>query len=381
VITALMFNYGLVCVISWIAGVVTRACTAEENFALMDEQGLLTSLTRKKTAKAKKAGRSGPRHPGWVLMWTSIVALACFAAGESIIGGASEGHRRHAVMCMVSYSFFALVLLALTSLSALRMSARQRRIRVHSSITPVWTIASATIVAIILAIAAVLPTVKAAEHVRNTISQLPSWVREAPATSLDDAPDYGVRSPDADPGGDDDAGQDEGARQGAEGNDAGEFADSGDDDSPTQGGGEGGEESATPESAGSSDEGAGESGQGASDSSEGAGGQGDAGEGGGGEGEGDPDSGEGAQSDSENSPSEGDGDSSEGEGEQESESGAASEGDGSDAEQASDAGASDSAGGMKLPPWWLWLLILLALLLLALLIAYVVWRTWKNRKN
>ena len=381
-VVALVFNYGLVALIWWIAGLVTRACTAEESFQAMDEEGILTSLRRTGGSKRKKK-RNAPRHPGWVLMWTSLVALITFALGQRFIGASSEEHRRHAFWCMVLYSFFALVLLALTSLSALRMSARQRRIRVSHSITPVWTLASVLIVASILALAAAIPRMNITERVVQRISQLPGGWSEPPPTPFEDAPEWGMRKPLEDPGGQDKADEDEGARPGAEGNDSGMHPDEGEDDSDAQTGSEGGQDEATAEPAGSGDEGDGDTGQDSGEESGGEQGEGESGGGGEQSDEGEQhDGSETGESNSEDDPSQGGGSSDDGQGEDsdsESESGA---GEGERPSDSASESKTDAGGGIDLlKQLLLWLLILLGLLLLALLIAYLVYRALKNRKN
>ncbi|MGQ9730214.1 MAG: DUF4129 domain-containing protein [Candidatus Zipacnadales bacterium] len=237
---ALIFNYALVGFIWWIANLVTRACTAEENFETMLEQGLLTSMRRR--ARAKTSHQTDqPRHPGWVLMWMSVAALITFALGQHVVGAADSAHRRHAFLCMVSYSFFALLLLALTSLSSLRMSARQRYIRVESAITPVWAIASALIITAILLLAALLPRVHAVERMRERVAQIHGW-REPPETPLNNAPPWGSRRPRGDPGGDRAADEDEGSAQGAKGEEAGQYERPGEGQAATPTGGLGGRE-------------------------------------------------------------------------------------------------------------------------------------------
>ncbi len=379
---ALLFNYMLVGIIWWVANVVTRACTAEESFMAMTDEGLISSIRRRPRPKRKKARDSQPRHPGWVLMWTSFVALITFAFGQQMIGASSASHRAHAFMCMVSYSFFALLLLALTSLSAMRMSARRRKIKVASGITPVWTLASTLIVMAILLLAALLPRVQV-ESISRRIAQLPQGWREPPETSWENAPAFGSRRPREDPGGDRRADEEAGSRPGAEGDDAGQHPESGDEESQTPSGGPEGEEAGTPEAGGSGEEGDDSASSGGVDGRGGEGAQGESGEA---EqersGASQDSSGEG-QTEQDEVPSETEGTAGQGRGDQERDANVSSAGTGDQPSRPSEAGADrDAAGGVDwLKMLLLWLAILLGLLLLLLLIAYLIYRLLKNRKQ
>ncbi len=382
-VVALTFNYALVGIIWWVASVVTRACTAEENFMVMSDEGLMSSLRRRPKPRRKKARDTQSRHPGWVLMWTSLVALVTFAFGQHLIGASGASHRAHAFMCMVSYSFFALLLLALTSLSAMRISARRRKINIASGITPVWTLASTLIVIAILVLAALLPRMRIAENVSRRIAQLPQGWREPPETRWESAPALGSRRPREDPGGDRRADEEAGSRPGARGNETGEHPDSGDEESQTPSGGSGGETAATPQAAGTGEEGDDSASEGGADGRGGEGAQGESGEA--------DQERQGAQQDStgegdteqDEVPSDTDGTTGQGRGDQEQEANVSSAGTGDQPSRPSEAGAErNAAGGVDwLKMLLLWLAILLLLLLLLLLIAYLIYRLIKNRKQ
>jgi uncharacterized membrane protein YgcG len=373
-VVALVFNYALVGLIWWVAGLVTRACTAEEAFQAMADEGLLTAVRRGSRAKGR------PRHPGWVLMWTSIAALVTFALGQQLVGGGSGELRRHAFLCMVAYSFFALVLLALTSLSALRMSARERRIQVASSIAPTWTLASVAIVATILAMAALLPRVRAVERVRHGIARVQGW-REPPETTWDDGPAMGVRRPHADPGGEHRANQDEGSARGVQGDESGQHPQDGEEGRPTPSGGAGGDE-AGKETPGGSDSASGDSGGTGSEGGGGGGGQGESGK------SGEQRNGEQKQgeqagtSQPDEQPSQSGGAANQGSGDQQQQTAASGSQEGDEAAQPSGKPQTRTAGTPDLlKQLLLWLLILLGLLLLLLLLAYLIYRALKNRKQ
>jgi hypothetical protein len=379
---SLGFNYALVGVIWWVASVITRATTAEEGFMTMEDEGLITSIRRKPKPGRRKSEPHRPRHPGSVLMWLSLAALIVFALGQPITAGASHAYRAHAFLCMVAYSFFALVLLALTSLSAMRMSARRRKISVASGITPVWAVTSTVLVIVILAIAALLPRVRVPEAVRQRIAQIPHGFRQPPESPWPNAPAYGYRKPRANPGGRHRANEEAGAVPGAAGQDTGEHAEAGKEGSPAPKGGAGGEQTGAGQ--------AGESGAKSSAESTSQGGTGEQGKSdqgaagqGGQQSTGPPQAG-GQQAGAQNqSPSETGGKTNEAQGPEQRETNAAGAGTGDKPSRPSGQGEKHSAsGGLDLlKQLLLWLLMLLAILLLLALIAYLIYRAVKDRKQ
>jgi hypothetical protein len=381
---SLLFNYALVGLIWWVASLLTRATTAEENFMGLEDEGLISSMRRKPRPKPKlRRGQTEarpPRHPGWALMWMSLAALITFALGQQVTAGASAAYRAHAFLCMVSYSFFALVLLALTSLSAMRMSARRRKIKVAPGITPVWAIASTIIVILILAVAAILPRVP--ERVAERIAHVPHGFREPPETPLQNAPAYGARKPRANPAGRQRSNEETGSRPGAAGPGQSEHPEQGKTGSPTAVGGLQGEKPGAPQAGG-----AGEKGKAKAPAEGRAGDQGQAQQGKTGQGEQDqtgPQQQGGQQAGAEKQmPSESGGRVNEAQGPRQQETSAAAAGTGQKPSRPSGVGQRRSAsGGIDLlKQFLLWLLMLLALLLLLALIAYLIYRAWKERKQ
>jgi uncharacterized membrane protein YgcG len=161
---ALIFNFALVGLVWWAATAVTREATLEENVEIQLEGGLWSLLAdewqypdgEEPPDEAVDQAKVRPRHPGRLVLWVSLAALALFAIGQRTIG--SEGaHGRAAFWCMSLYVLFALLLLALTNLSALRMSVRRRGISLSPAVTPAWIVASAILVAAIVIFAAIMP--------------------------------------------------------------------------------------------------------------------------------------------------------------------------------------------------------------------------------
>jgi hypothetical protein len=158
-IVDLMFNYAVVALIWYGASRLTRECTAEDTTRRAGEEGMLNDL-------ASGADRDRPRtlrdrrvtkHPGWLVMWFSLLAVTIFALGQRAAISISGASAPFAFTCLVAYLFFAMALLALTSLSALRMQVRQRRISISGGLGPAWIWLSAMAICAILAMAGILP--------------------------------------------------------------------------------------------------------------------------------------------------------------------------------------------------------------------------------
>lgn len=149
-----VFNLALVGLVGWSAYRVTRECTLEENVAFSMEQGFITDLTGPAARPGSPA--AGPQHPGRIILWVTLAGLIAFGLGWSRLGVTPE-LARHGSVCVAGYMFFALVLLTLTNLSAIRMGIRQRRAVVSRSLAPTWIAASVALALIILALPAPLP--------------------------------------------------------------------------------------------------------------------------------------------------------------------------------------------------------------------------------
>ncbi len=208
--TALIFNWAMVGLIWWAATAVTREATLEENVETQLEGGLWSLLADEwqypdqedKPEAPVDSAQVRPRHPGRLVLWVSLAALLLFAVGQRTVGAERE-HARMAFICMSLYVLFALLLLALTNLSALRMSVRRRGISLSPAVTPAWIVASTAIVAAIVIFAAVMPR-EIAEARERMVLQRPSWLSDSGRRGVDQGPTEGMgRRGDA-PGGRDD---------------------------------------------------------------------------------------------------------------------------------------------------------------------------------
>ncbi len=278
---ALLFNWSLVGVVWWAASAVTREATLEENVETQLEGGFWTLLAdewqypdpedREPDHEVDHA-KTRPRHPGRLVLWVSLAALVLFAVGQRTIGGRGE-HARVAFWCMVAYVLFALVLLALTNLSALRMQVRRRGISLAPAVTPAWIVASLIVTVLIVVFAAQMPRAPTPEgHPR--VVQLPDWLTDSERPGMEEGPAQGIgpegegprgdgqivgpgeddgEGPGEDEEGDEGAGAEEGPAASSGGEDEGKGAGQddpeGEEAEPAQGGEEAGEWRLEPPSA------------------------------------------------------------------------------------------------------------------------------------
>jgi hypothetical protein len=254
---ALLFNWSLVGVVWWAASAVTREATLEENVETQLEGGLWTLLADewqypdpedREPDEEVDHTKSRPRHPGRLVLWVSLAALVLFAVGQRTIGGQGE-HARVAFWCMSAYVLFALVLLALTNLSALRMQVRRRGISLAPAVTPAWIIASLIVTALIVVFSAQMPRSPTPEG-HPQVVQMPDWLSDSERPGMEEGPAQGMGPEGEGPRGDDQrrsageeqgdgAGEDdEGQAAGAEDGEQGDEGAGAQEGQPTSSGGD-----------------------------------------------------------------------------------------------------------------------------------------------
>ncbi|MFQ6133535.1 MAG: DUF4129 domain-containing protein [Armatimonadota bacterium] len=178
----LLFTYAVVAVIWYAASRLTRECTAEETRQEAAEHGMLEGMVeRGKTEGAQPEDRRSIRHPGWLVMYFSLAALVVFALGERAMTTEAGGATGFAFTCMAVYAFFALLLLALTTLSSIRMYVRRKRLTLSRAVSPLWiTLALLTVAGIVL-LATKLPRAESREPLRRIAEVIPSRLRDREA--------------------------------------------------------------------------------------------------------------------------------------------------------------------------------------------------------
>ncbi|MGD8237770.1 MAG: DUF4129 domain-containing protein [Armatimonadota bacterium] len=159
VLVDLMLNYAIVALIWYGASRLTRECTAEDTTERAGEEGMLNDIAPGREGRRRRpiGDRRVTKHPGWLVMWFSLVAVIVFALGQRATRSLSEESVPFAFKCLLTYLFFAMALLALTSLSALRMQVRRKNLALSGAVAPAWIWTSAIAICAILAVAGILP--------------------------------------------------------------------------------------------------------------------------------------------------------------------------------------------------------------------------------
>jgi len=145
----LLLNYALFGGAWWAIHRLTDECTVEDDVADEGEAGLLAGMM-------SGSGAGGRRHPGRLVMLFGLGAVALFAAFQSSLA-ADPALRQRAFLWMLSTCFFSLTLLTLTSLSGLRLYARQRGTQLPAQVPRTWMTMSLVVVALLLGLSALVP--------------------------------------------------------------------------------------------------------------------------------------------------------------------------------------------------------------------------------
>lgn len=189
-VPSLILNLSIAALIWFVADLITRECTQEENFRRSLEEGLLGDGTRSGRRSGKPA-----RHPGTAVLWTTAGALVLMAMGAHTLGDARRFDEPS--VFVAGFVVFAGLLLALTHLSAVRMDVRQRRLVVSRGLVSTW-IATSLVIVVLLATVA-LPVYRGPRFGEGTGGDWapPPWGRERP-TGIS-GPDWGMGQPDQTP--------------------------------------------------------------------------------------------------------------------------------------------------------------------------------------
>lgn len=139
------------------------------------------------------------RRPGRSVVVFSLVAACVFGAGQLALGRSSSGAYVRGVLFAAGYATSAMLLLALTNLSGIRLYVASRRLRPPGAMIPYWIAASSVLAGLALGLAWILP--KSGGYAGHSIfaSSSGEWgggqstrVRSAPASGFS-APDGDVR--------------------------------------------------------------------------------------------------------------------------------------------------------------------------------------------
>jgi len=203
----LLVNCLIIAVAWWGISRLTDECTVEEGSTEETEEGLLSSLkspsprlaaqeTRVTEQQLSRDLSRRRRHPGRLVIYFSLAALLVFGVCQKALalGGAETAKR--AFYWMVAYIFFSLFLLALTSLSGLRLYLHSRGLKMSPAIPAKWMSTATFMIVALLLMSAFVPRLTAAGRdwvVRNMPGVVHPRSQEFPLSS----PVEGFRAPHA----------------------------------------------------------------------------------------------------------------------------------------------------------------------------------------
>lgn len=203
--SGMFLNCVIVAITWWGISKLTDECTVEDDTADESEEGLLSGLKTKPKASARSTNvqttkdptrdpHRRRRHPGRLVICFALGALLIFGLSQKVVAASGTESAARAFRWMVAYIFSSLFLLALTSLSGLRLYLKKRSVEMRGDLAPKWISASAMIVMSLLLMSAVMPRL-AAEGKEWLNSRVPGSgspsVQELPLRS----PVEGFRAP------------------------------------------------------------------------------------------------------------------------------------------------------------------------------------------
>lgn len=191
-IVSLLFNLSLVGLTWWGAHRVTRDCTIEDNLQHSLGQGFLSDLSEER--RGPRPGKAAARHPGRVILWVTVAAVIAFGLGTRAMGDESR-YAANAFRLMAGYVFFALFLLAMTNLSAIRMDVRRRKVWMMRGLTATWIGASMALVLLVVGLSSVVPRPRAATDRPFEPGERAAWLRDPRQTGLEHGPTAGLGDP------------------------------------------------------------------------------------------------------------------------------------------------------------------------------------------
>lgn len=192
-----LINWSLIALTWWCAHRLTWDCTVIDDDQDSSGEGLLQTAGLEKSAEdemdsAKERRLEGttsrevprgfwqryvehqrrPHAPGVWVVYFSLAALPLFGIGQWLIPESDTAGRRYAFWLLSVYVASGMGLLLTTSFLGLRRYLRQRRIEMPTLMANLWLGTGATVIGILLVVAALLPR-PSAEY---AISQLPFTV-------------------------------------------------------------------------------------------------------------------------------------------------------------------------------------------------------------
>ena len=192
-----IINWSLIALTWWCAHRLTWDCTVIDDDQDSSGEGLLQTAGLEKPTEEEPSSDTGrrlegttsrqvprgfwqryvehqrrPHAPGVWVVYFSLAALPLFGIGQWLIPESDVAGRRHAFWLLSVYVASGMGLLLTTSFLGLRRYLRQRRIEMPTLMANLWLGTGATVIGILLVVAALLPR-PSAEY---AISRLPFTV-------------------------------------------------------------------------------------------------------------------------------------------------------------------------------------------------------------
>ncbi|MBI3922062.1 MAG: DUF4129 domain-containing protein [Armatimonadetes bacterium] len=166
VFSGVLVNCLIVAVTWWGISKLTDECTIEEETADETNEGLLSAFRKPTEAKQEVAQQHHKRrHPGRLVIYFALGALVVFGLSQKALALGGPDSASVAFRWMVAYIFFALSLLATTSLSGLRLYLRRRDLHMERGLPSRWITASGLMVIALLTLAGLMPRMAAEARV------------------------------------------------------------------------------------------------------------------------------------------------------------------------------------------------------------------------
>lgn len=152
---SVLLNSAVFAAVWWGATRLTRDCTVFAGTEEADSQGLLDEAL----ASAGSGNGTLPRRarPGKSVFAFSAVALPVFGLGQLVLARGDPGLYRSSYYSVGAYVFFALLLLALTNLSGLKLYLAGKNLSPPRKLVSMWAASALVLTALVMLLAVLVP--------------------------------------------------------------------------------------------------------------------------------------------------------------------------------------------------------------------------------
>ncbi|HQK94763.1 MAG TPA: hypothetical protein PLD23_14735, partial [Armatimonadota bacterium] len=152
---SVLLNSAVFAAVWWGATRITRDCTVFAGTEEQYSQGLLDEAM----ARAEPGDGLLPRRarPGKSVFVFSAVALPVFGLGQLVLARGDLGLYRSSYYSVGAYVFFALLLLALTNLSGLKLYLAGKGLRAPRKLVSMWAASALVLTVLVMCLAVLMP--------------------------------------------------------------------------------------------------------------------------------------------------------------------------------------------------------------------------------